>query len=366
MKFLSNRWALVVTVLTVAWLTSVALVLAQAQAGSTGQMSEQVFKNIQVLKGIPVDEFMGTMGAFTADLSLCCGDCHTGAGTSNPKWEDDPPRKQTARRMVQMVQGINRTNFGGRQVVTCWTCHRGQKGPSVTAPMDFAYGEPVVVPPDLLPRATSGGPTLDQIFDKYIQALGGAARVNALTSYIARGSSILYGEFGSGDPAEIYAKVPNQLAMMTRQREGDVVRTFDGTAAWWQLPLTVTPQYALTGTLLEGARFDAAMAFPWRARDFFTNWRVGFPATVDEAEVDVVQGNTTAGMIGTLYFDKQSGLLKRMIRYANTAVGRIATQIDERNMNVVRGNLHPLARPQQRQATRLRFKRPSHEQIRRQ
>src|SRR5665213_1542611 len=100
----------------------------QAQAAGTPkpQMSEAVFKNIQVLKGIPVDEFMGTMGVFTTSLSLCCGNCHTGAGTSNPKWEDDPPRKRTARAMVSMVQNINKTSFGGRQVVTCWTCHRGQ------------------------------------------------------------------------------------------------------------------------------------------------------------------------------------------------------------------------------------------------
>jgi photosynthetic reaction center cytochrome c subunit len=346
MKFLSKRWALMVAVLTVAWLTSVAAAVfaqtaAQAQSDSTSQMSEQVFKNVQVLKGIPVDEFMGTMGAFTASLSLCCGDCHTGAGTSNPKWEDDPPRKRTARSMVQMVQGINRTSFGGRQVVTCWTCHRGQKSPSVTPPLDFAYGEPVVVPPDLLPRATSGGPTLDQIFDKYIQALGGAARANALTSYTVKGSSILYGEVGNGDPGEIYARAPNQLVMTVRQREGDVVRTFDGANAWWQLPLTVTPQYPLTGTLLEGAKFDAAMAFPWRIRDFFTNWRVSYPATVDGTEVDVIQGNTDTGMIGTLYFDKQSGLLKRMIRYARTAVGRIPTQIDYSDYRPVAGVMMP-------------------------
>jgi photosynthetic reaction center cytochrome c subunit len=339
MKFVSRRWALMVAVLTVAWLTGV--VFAMSQAGSAPQTSEQVFKNVQVLKGLPVDEFMGTMGVFTASLSLCCGDCHTGAGTSDPKWEDDPPRKKTARAMVQMVQGINRTNFGGRQVVTCWTCHRGQQRPATTAPLDYAYGEPVVVPPDILPRATSGGPTLDQVFDKYIQALGGAARVNALTAYAAKGRSILYGEVGDGDPAEIYAKAPNQLAMTTRQREGDVVRTFDGANAWWQLPLTVVPQYPLTGTMLEGARFDAAMAFPWRIRDFFTNWRVSYPATVDGTEVEVVQGNTSAGMIGTLYFDKQSGLLKRMIRYAGTAVGRIPTQIDYSDYRPVAGVMMP-------------------------
>src|SRR3981189_3652242 len=90
--------------------------LAQTPAATKPQMAEQVFKNIQVLKGIPVDEFMGTMGLFSAALTVCCGDCHTGAGTSNPKWEDDPPRKRTARRMVQMVNAINHDSFGGRQV----------------------------------------------------------------------------------------------------------------------------------------------------------------------------------------------------------------------------------------------------------
>src|SRR5579863_7007329 len=162
-----------------------------AFAQAKPQMADDVFKNIQVLKGLTVDEFMGTMGLFSAALNVCCGDCHTGAGTSNPKWEDDPPRKKTARAMIQMVQTINRTSFQGRQVVTCWTCHRGQLSPAVTTPLDFAYGDAVVVLPDLLPRATSGGSTLDQIFTKYIQALGGQAKVDALTSYHANGKSLL-------------------------------------------------------------------------------------------------------------------------------------------------------------------------------
>src|SRR5580700_7434838 len=54
---------------------------SQTQAQSKPPMAEQAFKNIQVLKGIPVDEFMGTMGLFSAALTVCCGDCHTGAGT---------------------------------------------------------------------------------------------------------------------------------------------------------------------------------------------------------------------------------------------------------------------------------------------
>ena len=305
---------------------------AQAAAATARpQMSEAVFKNIQVLKGIPVDEFMGTMGVFTTSLSLCCGNCHTGAGTSDPKWEDDTgspqtARKRTARAMVQMVQNINKTNFGGRQVVTCWTCHRGQLSPAVTPPLDFAYGEAVVTPPDILVRDTNASKTVDQIFARLIEAEGGAARVDALTSYTAKGKSLLLGEVGEGNTAEIYCK--SDVATFVHQQEGDVVRAYDGTAAWWQLPLTVTPQYPLTATLLEGAKFDAIMAFPWKIRPFFTTWRVSYGQTIDGADVDVLQGSSPTGMIGTLYFDKKTGLLKRYIRYANTMVGRIPTQVD--------------------------------------
>ena len=328
---------------TTAWLTSIALATgamptlyaqqpssAQVAAATpaTPQMSDKVFKNVQVLKGITVDEFMGTMGVFTTSLSLCCGNCHTGAGTSNPKWEDDPPRKRTARAMIAMVQNINKTSFGGRQVVTCWTCHRGQTSPSVTPPLDFAYGEAVVNPPDILGRDPNATKTVDQIFDKFIQAEGGAARINALTSYSGKGKSLLFGEVGEGNPAEVYAKADGHYAAYVHQQEGDVVRAFDGMNAWWQLPLTVTPQYPLTATLLEGQRFDATMAFPWKIRTFFNNWRVSFGQTIDGADVDVIQGSLPSGMIGTLYFDKKTGLLKRYIRYANTMVGRIPTQVD--------------------------------------
>jgi hypothetical protein len=350
MRRSSTRLALPFAALTLVWAIGLASSIsrtrasaqATGQAGPRPQMAEEIYRDIQVLKGLPVDEFIGTMGVISTTLSLDCSQCHTGAGTANPQWEADTPRKRTARRMIEMVRKINQENFGGRQVVTCWTCHRGNLSPAVTVPLDFAYGETTVVePPDVVPRATSGGPTLDQVFDKFIQALGGAPAVNRLTSYIATGTSLLFDEPGKGNPAEIYAKAPNQLAMFVHQREGDVARTFDGTMAWFQLPLTVTPQYPLGGTLQEGARFEAAMAFPWRIRDFFSNWRVSYPTRVSDSLVNVIQGSTPTGMIGTLYFDAETGLLKRMIRYANTAVGRMPSQIDYSDYRPVDGVMMP-------------------------
>jgi photosynthetic reaction center cytochrome c subunit len=316
---------------------------AQTQAPPPLLMSEKAFKNIQVLKGVPVDEFMGTMGLFSAALNSCCGDCHTGAGTSNPKWEADPPRKVVARRMVLMVNAINKQNFNGRQEVTCWTCHRGSQSPAVTAPLDSIYGTPNFAPPDVLPAvstATAGTPPADQIFDKYIQALGGADAISKISSYTAKGTSHLFGEVNA-DPVEIYAKAPNQLATLVHQREGDLARTFDGRDAWVMLPLTVVGEYQLNASAREGARLDAQMAFPGGLKQFFSSWHVTYPSSLDGHDVYVIQGNGANGLLATFYFDKQSGLLTRMVRYATTAVGRVPTQIDYSDYRPVNGVMMP-------------------------
>ena len=126
------------------WLASAAIV-AQGTSDRP-QMAEEVFKNVQLLKGIPVDQFMGTMGLFSASTGLNCTDCHLDESGGNwAKYADDNARKQMTRRMMQMVDTINQTNFGGRQVVTCFTCHRGASRPSVMPSIDLAVQQPAPV-----------------------------------------------------------------------------------------------------------------------------------------------------------------------------------------------------------------------------
>ncbi len=316
-----------------------------AQAPPKQQMADDVFKNIQVLKGLTVDEFMGTMGLFSAALNVCCGDCHTGAGGDHPKWEDDTrPRKKAARRMVEVMKKVNHDNFGGGQAVTCWTCHRGSGSPSTTPSIDAIYSDPVVVQPDVLPQASAGSvqPTVDQVFDKYIQALGGAEALEKLTSYTAKGTTLLY-DASRRDPTEMYAEAPGKLATIVQQREGEMARVSDGHAAWVMLPLTVVQRYALNGSALEGGKLDAQMAFPGGMRRFFDSWRVSYPATIDGREMYVVQGSRP-GLLATFYFDKQTGLLARMVRYANSAVGRVPTQIDFADYRPIAGVQLPFKR----------------------
>ncbi len=319
---------------------------SQTQAVPKPQMADDVFKNIQVLKGLTVDDFMGTMGLFSAALNVCCGDCHTGAGGTDPKWEDDaPPRKKTARRMVEVMNKVNRESFGGAQVVTCWTCHRGNGSPATTPSIDSIYSDPVSMPPDVLPQASAGSvvPSIDQILDKYIQALGGAEQLAKLTSYTAKGNTLLY-DASRKDPVEIYAKAPDQVITTIHQREGDLVRIYDGHAAWVILPATVVKEYELHAGALEGGKLDAQMAFPGGIKQFFNAWKVSYPSTIDGRDVWVVQGSRAAGFIATFYFDKQTGLLTRMVRYANSAVGRVPTQIDFSDYRPVAGVMLPFKR----------------------
>src|SRR5689334_21095915 len=187
---------------------------AAGQAAPAGQrMSEQAFKNVTVLKGIPVDEFMNTMGFISAATNYNCADCHV-----EPKVEgdwtayaQDTPRKVTARKMILMVQDINKTNFSGARVVTCYTCHRNLQGaPKITPSLAEQYGEPPAPDPNEVEirRQSADAPSPDQVFDKYLQAIGGAQKAAAIASLVAKGE--YQGYAGPMAPVEIYVKAPNQ------------------------------------------------------------------------------------------------------------------------------------------------------------
>src|SRR5439155_9260788 len=202
-----------VTGITIVGLIGAAFAFAAAQTASQDKplLAEEVFKNVQVLKVIPVDDFLGTMGIMAAALQFDCSDCHVGAGTDKVDWAADTPRKRMARTMVNMVATINKTNFAGRQMVTCWTCHRNRDKPLVTPVMGTIYGMPPYEPDDVVVQAP-GAPSAESILDKYIQAAGGAQRLAGLTSFAGKGTSVGFGGLGGGGDVEIVTKAPDQLA----------------------------------------------------------------------------------------------------------------------------------------------------------
>ncbi|HLH39081.1 MAG TPA: photosynthetic reaction center cytochrome c subunit family protein [Bryobacteraceae bacterium] len=326
------------------------LPLPRAAAQAKPKMAEDVFKNIQVLKGISVDDFLGTMGIMSAAVGFDCSECHIGAGTDKVDWAADTQKKIIARRMVTMVANINRENFSGRQMVTCWSCHHGRDRPATSPTLEMVYGPPSQETDDVLTQMP-GQPPADQIIDKYLQALGGPEKLATLKSFAARGTSVGFGGFGGGGQVEIYAKFPDQRATFIKFKEetgrGDSDRVYNGKTGWIKTPLAVLSDYELTGSELDGARLDAELSFPAQIKQVLTQMRVSLPASISDLPgpssqtasetkegigqdrpVNVVQGNGPHGMLATLYFDQKSGLLLRMVRYGRTPIGRVPTQID--------------------------------------
>jgi hypothetical protein len=112
--------------------------LTKQITGKENLPAEQVFKNIQILKGIPAGRLLRIMElGYSRSLGVNCTHCHV-----VDQWDkDDKPTKPIAREMSKMVQTINNDLLkpiknlkGPNPVVNCTTCHRGQIKPALNLP----------------------------------------------------------------------------------------------------------------------------------------------------------------------------------------------------------------------------------------
>jgi hypothetical protein len=336
-----NRAAPALAAALFAWALSVS-VAGQAPAANPAArvpLAGEVFKNVQILKDLPVDQFMGTMGFFSASLGLNCTDCHVSeSGGDWARYADDNARKRMARRMLQMVGAINQANFGGRQVVTCFTCHRGVARPAVMPSLDLLYSSPPPEEPGEPITQAAGQPRPEQVLDKFLAAVGAPARVSALTSLSLKG---LYIGFDDADktPVDIVANAKGQRSTVAHLHSGDMSWVIDGTNGWLAAPETDRPfpVMVLTGEELQGQKLESYAFFPANIKQALTNWRTGFPTTIGDRDVNVVQGTMPGGGTATFCFDVETGLLTRIVRWGDSPVGRVVTRVDYSDYRDVAG-----------------------------
>jgi hypothetical protein len=328
--------------------TAVAVVsLVSAGAAQTGAdrpvVTQDVFKSVTVLRDIPVDTFFDAMGMFANAMGNDCTFCHSPqAALDRAKFAEVTPRMQRARQMIGMMQAINKQYFGGTPRVTCFTCHHGNQSPRSDPNIALQYSAPDE-DPNARDFTTDSTLSTDRIFDKYIQAVGGADRLARLTSVSARGT---YSGFDTGFekvPVEIFAKAPNQYMTVVHMAAGNSVRTFNGNSGWLAGPDTPLPIVTLTAGNLDRARLEALVAFPSAIKQAYPHWRAG-RAVLNNEEVMVVQGiDDDRNPIANLYF-APSGLLVRLVRWTLTPVGFVPTQIDYSDFRDVSGVKIPFHR----------------------
>ena len=317
---------------------------ALAKAGQAGPapnaqeaptMTEEVFKSVVLLKGIPVDTFFDAMGMFANAMGNDCTFCHSpNAALDRAAFALPTPRILRARQMIVMMNTINTNFFGGRPRVTCFTCHGGNQSPRSDPNLALQYSTPPE-DPNVRDFPADTQISADQVFDKYLQAIGGAERLARLSSFVAKGTYSGFDTAFEKVPVEIFAKAPGQFTTIVHMSAGNSVRAFNGRNGWMAGPDTPMPLMTLTAGNLDRARLEAMLSFPAGIRQAFSQWRVG-RAVLGDQEVMVVQALDAGQPVVNLYFDP-SGLLVRLVRWTQTPVGFVPTQIDYADYREVAG-----------------------------
>jgi hypothetical protein len=278
--------------------------------------AEQVFKNIQLFKGVSARELLGTMDFMKASLGVNCGFCHV----SNDFASDDKPAKKTARAMVLMARDINARNFGVN-TVTCYTCHGGHPEPYAVPPLagdlwhgpDTRHREPVALTET----------TVDQVLARYVQALGGETALRGVNTRVLKGTQTQPN--GPAIAIESFQKAPDRLVTTAAGEKGAITEGYDGRTVWSQ-------NGRRSRVLLNDEREQvrrAAEFFP--ALDLKSRYRsvqlLG-KDTVGDRQFYLLSAMAADSTRERLYFDTKSGLLAHRYVEHTGLLGSLPFSID--------------------------------------
>lgn len=298
-------------------LYSTAQTETNAGAPRATKTAEQVYKNIQVLKGVPADQLIPAMQFITASLGVQCDFCHM----ENAFDKDDKQPKQTARKMIQMMLTLNKDNFQGQRKVTCYACHRGARKPANTPLIDDG-NRPLTETELRTQQPPADLPSMDRILEHYRSAIGGpeAARVS---------TRIQHGTISIGTKAfaiDILSEAPDRRLTIVHFPDGEHVTALTAEGGWSSTP--GRPVHNMGSTELQEGRLEAEIFFPADLRTVLGDLKLRRKGTINEKEMVLVTGNFGNAAPVELYFDAESGLLQTMVYYTETPLGTNPTQVD--------------------------------------
>jgi hypothetical protein len=344
---------------------------ATPPAGAAEQKAGERYKNVKNLQDLTVSQFQDTMVFMEAALGMNCESCHVRSPEGEMKFDlDDKPNKQAARRMIAMMQGLNSEYFNNRPDVTCATCHQGRRSPMSLTPlaqpltadqlaMQAAMPAPGAAPsgaraagPGGTPGAPPAGPggapaagaapgaggrppapkeTVDDVLQKYVDAIGGTSAVGKLASAVMRGTAT--NRAGQASPVVVSEKVGDKYRSVIEGKPG-TTRVVNGTAAWTQ---TGERTRDLNGVQALALRAYPSLGLASQLKTKYQRLAVGRYERLEGRDVIGLNGAPTPDTAETLYFDRTSGLLVRRLARLQTTMGRLQVQIDYADYRAVDG-----------------------------
>ncbi len=293
---------------------------SSAQTAQPVKRADEVYKNLKVLGATPADSLNQGMHLISGELGVDCEYCHA----EMMDWvADEKKTKDVARDMMTMMMELNRRFFKGEQVVTCYTCHRGQPIPTST----------VVLPVgDYLKEKESGPamPPAAQIISKYIAALGGEQNIRKITTRIITAQQDIPTGPGGTIPTpaqiEIYQKAPNLMLRLAKTKEMTLQNGYDGKGAWTQDARGRVNSPIELEQIRERRNTD--FYEPLDIAREYPKLTVEGIEKIGASEVYVVLGEPTEGLPMRMYFDTKTGLLLRKYAEVPTHSGLSPFQID--------------------------------------
>jgi hypothetical protein len=300
-----------------------------SKANDQEKTVEQVKKNIQVLKGLPASQLSMVMDYMATSLGVRCDHCHVIDTTGWYMDKDDKPTKRTARKMLQMVMDLNAKNFGGRNEVSCYTCHRGSSEPAKLIPLPQPPAKATQEEAEVAPSL----PSFEQELAMYENALGGTDALKKITSRVMKGVSV--DAQGREMPLEIVQQSPDKYAATVSMREGMTsTRAFNGTSGWMSSPRGARE---LPPEASEELKHEAQLFPLARIQELSKTMHVSDKDTVNGTTAYILSAPAGEHATERYYIDAATGLLLRKSTVTETMIGNIPEQIDYSDYRAVDG-----------------------------
>jgi hypothetical protein len=305
---------------------------------------EQVRKNIQVIKGLPDSQILPLMNFVSTSLGVRCNHCHVirekAGGERDWLMElDDKPTKQTARQMMRMVMALNKdhgADFRGG-AVTCFTCHRGQTKPVSFPSLPLAASAHEGGEGAGAPTAAAPLPTVAQVFERYVEGVGGREAIARLKTRLMKGTR--EASQGRSWPLEVTAREPEQFVMaVSIPEQGTFTQAFDGAAGWVKNPRVTR---ALSAAELADLRRVGRLFQTLKVSGPTPTMRVAGREKIGDRDAIVVEDGPAPAVRERLFFDAQTGRLLRQQIFSDAVLFPIQEQTDFEDYRAVDGVLLP-------------------------
>jgi photosynthetic reaction center cytochrome c subunit len=347
-----RKWIYALTLpATLVWIPATIIAHASFREQPAGQSTDsakprtaaEAFKNVKILKDIPADQLLPSMRYMTVALGVRCDYCHDAEHFDS----DDKAPKQTARKMMTMMLAINSANFNGQREVTCYTCHRGSSKPvSIPKLPEIAAG---ATSPALATAATQNAkpgtpsnsaeaqsaslPSADEIFAKYLQAIGGAESVAKNTTRAENGT--VEGPRALHATIETYRKAPNKAYAVLHAPNGDVLEGVDGRVGWGR---------RANGEVTDESGDELARSRQWaefypgaQFQQDYSRFQVRGVENLDGHDAYIVMAWWPTGGTDQLYFDTHTDLLLRITHQIDSPLGSLPLETDYDDYRDVNG-----------------------------